>query len=205
MPPFNIPISTPSIPPNTNLPSNPDIPSNPSIPSNPNDTSGENSQINYVRNETDYLYNVKTLQEKLPAILDDFKKYYVFFNKNPTYSEYQTIFENIKGNLNSINSDLFKILNDIERNTNNISDNFTEVNKIIKDEKNKNTKLKYIYDKINNNLNGSRTMIDEYKQIYNEKYLNNVFIFIGIIVSGVILTKVFSKNNNTITNVNIQK
>ena len=100
---------------------------------------------------------------------------------------------------------MFKILNDIERNTNNISDNFTEVNKIIKDEKNKNTKLKYIYDKINNNLNGSRTMIDEYKQIYNEKYLNNVFIFIGIIVSGVILTKVFSKNNNTITNVNIQK
>ena len=100
---------------------------------------------------------------------------------------------------------MFKILNDIERNTNNISDNFTEVNKIIKDEKNKNTKLKYIYDKINNNLNGSITMIDEYKQIYNEKYLNNVFIFIGIIVSGVILTKVFSKNNNTITNVNIQK
>ena len=32
--------------------------------------------------------------------LDDFKKYYVFYNKNPEYNEYKSHFENIKNNLN---------------------------------------------------------------------------------------------------------
>ena len=42
---------------------------------------------------------LQTLNQQLPAILDDFKKYYVFFNKNPEYPEYQNSFENIKGNM----------------------------------------------------------------------------------------------------------
>ena len=42
---------------------------------------------------------LKTLNQQLPAILDDFKKYYVFFNKNPEYPEYQNLFENIKANI----------------------------------------------------------------------------------------------------------
>jgi hypothetical protein len=47
------------------------------------------------------------------------------------------------------------------------------------------------YDK-----NNMKIMIDEYKQIYNEKYVNNIFIFIGIIVSAIILAKVFSGKVN---------
>jgi tRNA A37 methylthiotransferase MiaB len=41
-----------------------------------------------------FLSQINTLKEKLPSILDDFKKYYVFYNKNPEYSEYQQMFEN---------------------------------------------------------------------------------------------------------------
>lgn len=147
---------------------------------------------------------IKTLQEKLPSILDDFKKYYVFYNKNPTYSEYQTMFENIKSNLNSISSELFKMMNSVQQNSNSISKNFTELNKVITYEKNKNKRLKDIYDKINNNYNGSKLMISEYKQIYNQKFMYNVFILIGIIVNGIIIAKVFGKNNN-ITSVSAQK
>ena len=56
---------------------------------------------------------IKTIQEKLPSILDDFKKYYVFFNKNPTYSEYQKIYEDLKGNLSSIGNELLTITSDV--------------------------------------------------------------------------------------------
>ena len=66
-----------------------------------------------------FLSQINTLKEKLPSVLDDFKKYYVFYNKNPEYSEYQQMFENIKGNLQNINSELFMISNNIEKDTEN--------------------------------------------------------------------------------------
>ena len=138
---------------------------------------------------------IKTLQEKLPAILDDFKKYYVFFNKNPTYSEYQQIYENLKDNLNTISNELISITNDVEKNTKNIGEFLLKINQSIEKEKNKNIKLKSIESNINNSYNGSRVMINEYKEMYNSKYYNNIFMFIGIIISGATLVKVFANKN----------
>jgi hypothetical protein len=138
---------------------------------------------------------INTLQEKLPAILDDFKKYYVFFNKNPTYSEYQKIYENLKGNLNSISNELLTITSDVEQNTKNIGDFLLKINESIEKEKDKNSKLKSIESNINNSYNGSRVMINEYKETYNSKYYNNIFIFIGIIISTTALIKIFTNRN----------
>jgi hypothetical protein len=138
---------------------------------------------------------IKTIQEKLPTILDDFKKYYVFFNKNPTYSEYQTIYENLKGNLNSISNELLSITTDVEKNTKNIGDFLLKINQSIEREKNKNNKLKTIESNVNNSYNGSRVMINEYKERYNSKYYNNILLFIGIIISGTALIKVFANKS----------
>lgn len=160
---------------------------------------------NTLNDSSKFLIDIKNIQEKLPAILDDFKKYYIFYNKNPTYTEYQTMFENLKGNLNSINSELFKITNSVEKDTQKFSNKFSELNKLITNEKNKNIKLKSVYDKINDNLHGSKIMIDEYKQIYNEKYVNNIFIFIGIIVNAIILAKIFSGKGNVNANLPVSK
>jgi hypothetical protein len=70
-----------------------------------------------------------------------------------------------------------------------------KINESIEKEKNKNIKLKSLESNINNNYNGSRIMINEYKEIYNSKYYNNIFIFIGIIISGTALIKVFTNRN----------
>jgi hypothetical protein len=143
-------------------------------------------------------YNkIKTLQEKLPAILDDFKKYYVFFNKNPTYNEYQTIYANLTNNINSIFNELSSIANDVITNSQNLGDDLLKINTLIEAEKTKFNKLKSIESSINNEYNGSKKMIDEYKQIYNENYIKNVLMFIGIIISGTALVKVFSNKNIT--------
>ena len=139
---------------------------------------------------------IKTLQEKLPNILDDFKKYYVFFNKNPTYSEYQTIYENLKGNLNSIGNELLTITSDVEKNTKNIGEFLLKINQSIEKEKNKNIKLKSIESNINNSYNGSRVMINEYKEIYNLKYYNNILMFIGIIIRRTTLINVFANKSH---------
>jgi hypothetical protein len=145
-------------------------------------------------NEPSDLQNrISILQEKLPPILDDFKKYYVFFNKNPTYTEYQTIYANLTGNINSIANELSSISNDVITNLQNIGDALLKINPLIENEKNKYNQLKKNEGIINNEYNGSETMIHEYKQIYNESYIKNILMFIGILISGTVLVKVFGK------------
>jgi CCR4-NOT transcriptional regulation complex NOT5 subunit len=135
---------------------------------------------------------VTILEERLPAVLDDFKKYYVFFNKNPTYSEYQNIYNNLQDNLNSINTELLEISNTTQKNSKNISDYLIKLNQSIEEEKKKNRRFKLLENKITNNYGDSKIMIDEYKQLYNDDYIKNVLIVFGILVSGITLFKVFS-------------
>jgi tetrahydromethanopterin S-methyltransferase subunit G len=160
------------------------------------DTTNNNKMINveYLEN------NIKTLEEKLPAILDDFKKYYIFYNKTPTYNEYQTIFENLKSNLDSINSELFDISTKVENSSQFISDQLMKMNILIEKEKSKNTTLKSNTHDLNNKYHGSKEMINEYKQIYNNKYLRNISLFVGIFI-GVLLLYIFFSKPSTKTSI----
>ena len=75
---------------------------------------------------------LETLQNQLPAILQDFQKYYVFYTKNPEYPEYQQMFQNIKGNLNTINSDLFTLSNSVQSSTDVLNTSLVELYNLIK-------------------------------------------------------------------------
>ena len=134
-----------------------------------------------------FLSQINTLKEKLPSILDDFKKYYVFYNKNPEYSEYQQMFENIKGNLQNINSDLFMTSNNVEKDTENINDRLQKINALIAKEKMKNKQLKKKLGIVEKKYNGSDELISDYKEIYNLEYLNNFALFYGVIALGGIM------------------
>ena len=94
--------------------------------------------------KTPGIFNEKlqTLNKQLPAILDDFKKYYIFFNKNPEYPEYQNAFENIKGNMNKLSSDLFMLSNDVQSSTGELNKKLFALNILIKKEKERKRQLK---------------------------------------------------------------
>ena len=138
-----------------------------------------------------FLSQINTLKEKLPPILDDFKKYYVFYNKNPEYDEYQQMFENIKGNLQKINSKLFMTSNNIDKGIEVINNKLQKINALIKKEKIKNSMLKRRLGIIENKYNGSDELISDYKEIYNLYYLNNFALFYGVIVLGGMLASKF--------------
>lgn len=138
-----------------------------------------------------FLSKINTLKEKLPPILDDFKKYYVFYNKNPEYSEYQQMFENIKGNLQNINSELFMTSNNVEKDTETINDRLQKINALIAKEKMKNKQLKKRLGIVEKKYNGSDELISDYKEIYNLDYLTNFALFYGIIVLGVVISLKF--------------
>ena len=138
-----------------------------------------------------FLSQINTLKEKLPAILDDFKKYYIFYNKNPEYNEYQQMFESIKGNLQNINSELFMTTNNIEKGTEDINSKLQIINKLIAQEKIKNRKLKRQLGIVEKKYNGSDELISDYKEMYNLDYLNNFALLMGILTLGVLLSKKF--------------
>jgi len=138
-----------------------------------------------------YSKQLQTLQSQLPAVLADFQKYYVFYNKNPEYQEYGQMFENIKDNLNEINMNIFSLSNDIQMNTDKINEKFFVLNKLIKKEKVQNRKLKIKLGIVENKNNASIELISDYKQMYESGYLRNWGLFLSIIIAAISIKKLY--------------
>jgi hypothetical protein len=136
-----------------------------------------------------FLAKLKPFQEKLPSILEDFVKYYVFYNRNPEVNEYQQLFDNIKGNLQSLNSGLFVETNNIEKMTEIINEKLLELDKLINREKKMNRELKRRLGIVENKYNGSDEMITNFQDMYEYQYLTNFATLAGIIVLGTLLFK----------------
>lgn len=135
--------------------------------------------------------NLETLQSQLPAILEDFKKYFVFYNKNPEDTEYQQMFQNIKSNLNTLNSGLFKLSNDVESCINKINTSYSEIDDLIQLEKAKNKKLKIELGIVEQNNNASTELIYDYKNMYEYGYLRNWSMVFSILIVGFTIAKIF--------------
>ena len=145
---------------------------------------------------TTYYNNITTISQQLPSILDDFIKYYVFYNNVPDYPEYQTMFENIKQNINSLNSQLFQITNDVDSSIEKINKSLLSLNTLITTEKSKNTDLKKKLGMLNEENKSTFIMITNYDQIYDLEYLKNWSLFISIFFSLYVISVVFKKQNN---------
>jgi hypothetical protein len=137
-----------------------------------------------------FLTQLGTLDEKLPSVLDDFRKYFVFYSKNPEYAEYQQAFENIKGNLRKLSAELFMVTNNIEKGTDDINHKLLKLDELIEKEKMKNKVLRKKLGLVETKYDGSAEMISNYKDTYNLYYLKNFGVFLGIVVSLVAVKKV---------------
>lgn len=146
-------------------------------------------------NQIDYSTKLKELQDTFPGILDDFKKYYVFYNKNPDYSEYQRNFENAKSNLNNNIIQIFKLSNQVNLSTQIINAKLKYVNNNIEKNKENYLKLKLRIKNFKETRDTSDILIDEYVTIYNIYYLKNAAIFFGILLEFWILMKIFHHNS----------
>ena len=128
-----------------------------------------NDMMNDFPESSQFKNTLETLQQQLPAILTDFKKYYVFYNKNPEYPEYQQSFQNIKGNLNKINSDLFTLSNSVQSTTDELNTNLKKLYILIEKEKKTNIELKIKLGIVENENDASTELISDYKQLYESE------------------------------------
>ena len=135
---------------------------------------------------------VQTLQQQLPPILDDFNKYFVFYNKTPNYPEYENMFNNIKQNLNSLGASLFIVSNDVDANIDNINKAFKSLDILINRERERNRELKRKLGIVETEANSSKEMIHDYNEMYDDDYLRNWGLFLSTVVVGVSISKMFT-------------
>lgn len=150
--------------------------------------------VDNLQNSEKFNEKLRTLQTQLPSILKDFNKYYIFYNKNPEYPEYKQMFENIKGNLTKISSDLFVLSNDVQSNTDKLNEKLFSLDSLIKQAKEKNRALKLKLGIVEHKNNASSELISNYKDMYDSGYLRNWALFFSIVIAGITISTVYKSN-----------
>jgi len=134
---------------------------------------------------------INTIKSQFFSALDDFKKYYVYYNKNPEVNEFQNYYANSKSQLQGMSRDLFLTTNNIYKNIEILDKEISAISLQVDDEKKLNKELMELISNLENTQNGSEILIDDSKTKYNEQYLKNWEIFIGIILVSILIGKLF--------------
>jgi len=134
--------------------------------------------------------NIKT---QFFSALDDFTKFYVYFNKNPEVNEFQNFYANSKSQLQTMSRQLFLTTNNIDKIIEEIDKQVSSISIKLEGEEELYKKLMELAENIDNTQDGSQILIDDSKKKYNDQYYKNIQIFIGIIIGIMLLVKLFKK------------
>jgi hypothetical protein len=132
------------------------------------------------------------IKETIPSILEDYKKYFIFFNKNPEVDEYQQMYANFKSIIQKKNSILTDLGKETEKNIILVNKNISIENKEIDNKKTDFKKLILGFEHYQDTLLGAEQMIDDFKILYNNQYYVNIQKILGIILvltTSIILLK----------------
>ena len=144
-----------------------------------------------------YQDKLNTATEQFNSVLDDFKKYYIFSNKNPEVDEYQNYYLENKSQLQNLNKDVFLISNDIESDIKKLNYIVTRLNAKLSGEKELTDELKKLLKNLKESDNGASIMLEDTTSIYNKKYIKNSELLLGIFVILYSLFVLFKKKSNS--------
>jgi hypothetical protein len=136
---------------------------------------------------------IQQLNGSVDLLLDEFKKLYVITKMHPTNEEYQTQYQNIINSLAFILAKLFTVSNDVQVNIDNINKKLFEFDILIRKEKEKNRELKKKLGIVENKSNAASEMINDYKDIYNKRYLRNWSLFLSSVICVITISTIYKK------------
>jgi len=134
---------------------------------------------------------INNIKARFFSAKDDFKKYYVYYNKNPEVNEFQNYYANSKNQLQQMSKGLFLITNNIDKNIEILDNNMSATALKLEDERKLNTELLALLNNLQNTQNGSVILIDDSKDSYNTQYYYNWEIIAGILIVSSLLAKMF--------------
>lgn len=152
-----------------------------------------NNNINNIKMPEEYDNKIEQIENGTNLLLDEFEKLYLIANTHPNNEEYQTNYQNVIDNLSSMLSKSFTISNDVEVNINKINKQLFNINSLIKQERVKNKELKKKLGIVENKSNAAFEMINDYKDIYDKRYLRNWSLLISSIVCIATITVIYKK------------
>ena len=150
--------------------------------------------IKQAKNFNEQINNIKS---QFFSALDDFKKYYVYYNKNPEVNEFQNYYANSKSQLQTMSKDLFLTTNNIDKNIEILDNEMLDISIKLEKQKELHKEMTKLINNLQNTQNGSEILIDDSKTKYNLQYYKNIELFIGMLMVSGLLTNFFihSKNN----------
>jgi hypothetical protein len=140
-----------------------------------------------------YQEKINSIKNQFFAALTDFKKYYVYYNKNPEVNEFQNYYINSKSQLQNMSKDLFLVTNDIDKAIDSLNEQMKIMDSDLEKEKIKNKKLLEIYNNLKKSQNSSVLLIEDAKLLYLKQYYYNWEMIIGILLLSGSLIFAFKK------------
>jgi len=142
-----------------------------------------------IKEASQFNEQINNIKSQFFSALDDFTKYYVYYNKNPEVNEFQNYYANSKSQLQTMSKDLFLTTNNIDKNIEFLDNEMLQISIKLENEKKLNKEMIELINNLQNTQNGSEILIDDSKTKYNLQYYTNVEIFIGILILTGFLTK----------------
>ena len=125
---------------------------------------------------------INSINSSFLSALDDFKKYYVFYHKNPEVDEYSNHFVNTKSQLQTLSGEMFATTNIIQKNIETLNDTMEEISSKLTNEKDKYTKMDKMFTSLKGTESGSNILINDSKTEFNLLFFKNIELFIGILI-----------------------
>lgn len=123
---------------------------------------------------------ITSIEKTYNSALDDLKKYYILSESNPNNDEYKNFFNGTKAELQHYSQSLFNISKDIISELNNIEKDVLNKSNKLDSQKKLYAKLSKMYNELEQKQNGSHLFINDSKELYNQQYYRNLYLFIGI-------------------------
>lgn len=116
------------------------------------------------------------------AMILEFQRLYVLSKMNPSNQEIQQSYQTIVYGLEDVKTQLTTMTTDIQENIQQINRTLLSLNIQIQKERSINEELKRQLRSIQNETNTSFELIDNYKEIYSAKYLDNWSMFFSTVL-----------------------
>ena len=152
----------------------------------------EKPKQEFIEEANQFNEKINNINAQFFSALDDFKKYYVYYNKNPEVTEFQNYYANSKGQLQSLSKELVTTTNNINKSIESLDAEMSSNAIQLEREKKRNKELTKLVFNLENTQNGSEILIDDTKVNYNIQYYKNWELIAGILVTGIMLGRWFA-------------
>ena len=152
----------------------------------------EKPKQEFIEEANQFNEKINNINAQFFSALDDFKKYYVYYNKNPEVTEFQNYYANSKGQLQSLSKELVTTTNNINKSIETLDTEMSSNAIQLEREKKTNKELTKLVFNLENTQNGSEILIDDTKVNYNIQYYKNWELIAGILVTGIMLGRWFT-------------